>query len=41
LYELHRKGAYAGREQQWAAQEADIFQAQKAGPVEAQPYFTK
>jgi hypothetical protein len=41
LYELHRKGAYAGHETEWARQEADIFAAQKEGRVRGQPYLTK
>jgi hypothetical protein len=34
LYEQHRKGAYRGREAEWARQEADIFAAQKEGRVQ-------
>jgi hypothetical protein len=41
LYELHRKGAYAGREAEWARQEADIFAAQREGRVQGHPYLTK
>jgi hypothetical protein len=41
LYELHRKGAYAGREAEWARQEADIFAAQREGRVELKPYVSK
>jgi hypothetical protein len=33
LYSRHRKGAYAGREAEWARQEADIFAAQREGRV--------
>ena len=40
LYEQHRKGAYAGREQEWARQEADIFAAQREGRVQG-VYSTK
>jgi hypothetical protein len=40
LYEAHRKGAYAGREAEWARQEADIFDAQKEGRVQG-VYLTK
>lgn len=31
LYEQHRKGAYTGREAEWARLEADFFAAQKEG----------
>jgi hypothetical protein len=41
LYELHRRGAYAGREAEWARQEADIFAAQREGRVQGTPYLTK
>jgi hypothetical protein len=41
LYEAHRKGAYTGREQEWARQEADIFAAQREGRVQGTPYLTK
>jgi hypothetical protein len=34
LYEQHRRGAYAGREVEWARQEADIFAAQREGRVQ-------
>jgi hypothetical protein len=40
LYELHRKGAYAGREAEWNRIEADIFRAQREGRV-AGVYLTK
>src|SRR5262249_40846569 len=40
LYEQHRKGAYAGREAEWARQEADIFAAQREGRVQG-VYLTK
>jgi hypothetical protein len=40
LYEAHRKGAYTGREAEWARQEADIFRAQREGRV-AGVYLTK
>jgi hypothetical protein len=40
LYEAHRKGAYVGREQEWARIEADIFRAQREGRVEG-VYLTK
>jgi hypothetical protein len=35
--ERHRKGAYAGREAEWARQEADIFAAQREGRVQGTP----
>ena len=41
LYEAHRKGAYTGREQEWARQEADIFAAQREGRVHDVAYLTK
>jgi hypothetical protein len=31
LYDQHRRGAYLGREAEWARQEADIFAAQRDG----------
>jgi hypothetical protein len=33
LYRQHQQGAYAGREAEWARQEADIFRAQREGRV--------
>jgi len=33
LYRLHRKGAYLGREAEWARQENDIFAAQREGRI--------
>jgi hypothetical protein len=33
LYRMHQKGAYFGREAEWARQEADIFAAQREGRV--------
>jgi hypothetical protein len=33
LYEQHRRGAYAGREAEWARQEADIIAAGREGRV--------
>jgi hypothetical protein len=33
LYEQHRKGAYTGREAEWARQEADFYAAQREGRV--------
>jgi hypothetical protein len=41
LYEQHRKGAYTGREAEWARIEADIFAAQREGRVQGAPYLTK
>jgi hypothetical protein len=40
LYELHRKGEFAGREAEWNRIEADIFRAQREGRV-AGVYLTK
>ena len=31
FYEQHRRGAYAGREAEWARQEVDFFRAQREG----------
>ena len=33
FYEQHRRGAYAGREAEWARQEVDFFRAQREGRV--------
>jgi hypothetical protein len=33
LYSLHRRGAYAGREAEWARQEADFYTPQREGRV--------
>jgi hypothetical protein len=33
LYRMHQRGAYNGREAEWAKQEADIFRAQREGRV--------
>ena len=33
LYDQKRRGAYNGREQEWARLEADFFRAQKEGRV--------
>jgi hypothetical protein len=41
LYEAHRRGAYANREDAWVRQEADIFAAMREGHVEQKPYLTK
>jgi exonuclease VII large subunit len=41
LYEQHRKGAWAGREAEWAQIEADIFRAQRESRVQDTPYLTK
>jgi hypothetical protein len=40
LYSAHRKGAYAGREAEWARIEADIFRAQHENRVQG-VYLTK
>jgi hypothetical protein len=41
LYEQHRKGAWTGREDEWARLEADFFAAQREGRVAGGPYLTK
>jgi uncharacterized protein YjbI with pentapeptide repeats len=41
LYSAHRKGAYRGREAEWARQEADIIAAGREGRVQGGPYLTK
>jgi hypothetical protein len=41
LYDAHRRGAYNGREDDWAKIEADIFAGMREGRVEQKPYFTK
>jgi len=41
LYELHRKGAFAGREAEWARREADIIAAGREGRVLGPPYLMK
>ena len=41
LYAAHRKGAYRGRETEWARQEADIIAAGGEGRVLGHPYITK
>lgn len=41
LYEANRKGAYVGRESEWARIENDIFAAQREGRVQGLPYLTK
>jgi hypothetical protein len=33
LYEQHRKGAYSGRETEWARQERDIIAAGREGRI--------
>jgi len=33
LYEQHRRGAYTGREGEWARQEADIIAASREGRI--------
>jgi hypothetical protein len=33
LYSAHRRGAYAGREAEWARQEADLIAAGREGRV--------
>jgi hypothetical protein len=41
LYDAHRRGAYAGREAEWARQEADIFQAQHDGRFRDYDFVSK
>jgi hypothetical protein len=41
LYAAHRKGAYAGREAEWAQQESYIIAAGREGRIEAPDYITK
>jgi hypothetical protein len=41
LYAAHQKGAFIGRESEWARLEADIFAAQREGRVQGPPYLTK
>jgi hypothetical protein len=41
FYEQHRKGAYVGREAEWARLEADFFAAQRENRVAGGPYLTK
>jgi hypothetical protein len=41
LYEAHRRGAYANREDEWNRIEADIFAGMREGRVEQKPYLTK
>jgi hypothetical protein len=41
LYEMHRRGAYAGREDAWARQEADIVRAGAEGRILNPDIITK
>ena len=41
LYEAHRRGAYAGREAEWARIDADIIAAAREGRIDAPAYITK
>jgi hypothetical protein len=41
LYEAHRRGAYANREDEWSRIEANIFAAQREGRVQAALFLTK
>jgi hypothetical protein len=41
LYSRHRKGAYAGREAEWARQEEDIFAAGREGRILSFDYISK
>jgi hypothetical protein len=41
LYEAHRKGAYQGREAEWARQDADIIAASREGRILAPDWVGK
>jgi hypothetical protein len=41
LYDQHRRGAYRGREAEWARQEADIIAAGREGRVEKYDWVGK
>jgi hypothetical protein len=41
LYDQHRRGAFAGREDEWQRIEQDLFLAQREGRIEQKPYMTK
>jgi hypothetical protein len=41
LYEHHRRGAYAGSEDDWRRQEQDIIAAGREGRIQAPDYITK
>jgi hypothetical protein len=41
FYSQHRRGLWAGREDQWARLEADFFAAQRENRVAGLPYLTK
>jgi hypothetical protein len=41
IYAAHRKGAYAGREAEWARIDADIIRAAAEGRVLGPDYITK
>jgi hypothetical protein len=41
LYEAHRKGAYQGREAEWARIEQDIFDSQREGRIVGPPWISK
>ena len=41
IYDQHRRGAYAGREAEWARQEADIIAAGREGRIQGPDYLTK
>jgi hypothetical protein len=41
LYDAHRRGAYQGREAEWARQEADIFAAQRDGRFRDYDFVSK
>ena len=41
LYDQHRRGAYAGREAEWARQAADIIAAGQEGRIQSPDFITK
>jgi hypothetical protein len=41
LYNQHRRGAYAGREAEWARQEDDIIAAGREGRIQSPDFITK
>jgi hypothetical protein len=41
LYDQHRRGAYAGREDEWNRIERDLFEAQTQGRIQMHPYVSK
>jgi hypothetical protein len=41
LYAAHRRGAYKGREEEWARIEQSIIEAARTGNINSPPYLTK